>query len=298
LEKEGRAPAAVRAKALVAVGWLAHAQVDLDRAEAAAQEGLELSDEVEIGSSLAASFRILLGIAARIRGDYERAKDLVKESLKLSQEAHDKLGVAHALLELGNASDDLDEAKNFYEEAITVCREVGYAVRLADILGSLGYISLLEGDYARAVELNEESAALRREHGYKGRLEYDLDNLGWAALLQGDHGRARTSFGESLTLCKELREKMIASESLEGLACVVAAEGDARRAARLFGAAEVLRETVGHQHTPEAEALSEPYYAMARSQLDEAEWEEAWAEGREMGFEEAISYALEEVERA
>jgi predicted ATPase/class 3 adenylate cyclase len=298
LEKKGRASASVRAKALMAVAWLAHAQVDVDRAEAAAQEGLKLSDEVEIGSSLAASFRILLGIAARIRGDYERAKDLVKESLKLSQEAHDKLGIAHALLELGNASDSWYEAKEFYEEAITLCREVGYAVRLADILGSLGYISLLEGDYARAVELNEEAAALRREHGYKGRLEFDLDNLGWAALLQGDHERARTSFEDSLTLCKELGEKMIASESLEGLACVAAAEGESERAARLFGAAESLREAVGYQHDPEEDALREPYLAMVRSRLDDASWEGAWAEGRGTTFDEAISYALEEVERA
>jgi predicted ATPase/class 3 adenylate cyclase len=294
LKKEGRASASVRAKALMAVGWLAHAQVDVDRAEAAAQEGLKLSDEVEIGKSLAASLLLVLGIAARIRGDYERAKDLVKESLKLSQEAHDRLGIAHALLELGNASVGLDEAKEFYEEAITLCREVGYAVRLADILGSLGYISLLEGDYPRAVVLNEEAAALRQEHSYKGRLEFDLDNLGWAALLQGDYERARTSFGESLMLCKELGEKMIASESLEGVACISAAEGESKRAAKLFGVAEALREVVGYQHDPEEDALREPYLAMARSQLDEGAWHEAWTEGRAMALDEAISYALEE----
>ena len=40
LEKEGHASAAARTKALKAVGWLAHAQIDLDRAEVAAREGL------------------------------------------------------------------------------------------------------------------------------------------------------------------------------------------------------------------------------------------------------------------
>ena len=105
LEEEGRASAAVRAKALKAVGWLAHAQIDLDRAEAAAREGLTLSAEAELGGSLAASFQRMLGVAARSRGDYERAKALFEESLPLSREADDKLGTVNSILELGATFD-------------------------------------------------------------------------------------------------------------------------------------------------------------------------------------------------
>jgi hypothetical protein len=39
--------------------------------------------------------------------------------------------------------------------------------------------------------------------------------------------------------------------------------------------------------------LKEPYLRSARSQLDEVSWEEAWAEGRAMSFDEAVSYAME-----
>jgi hypothetical protein len=42
--------------------------------------------------------------------------------------------------------------------------------------------------------------------------------------------------------------------------------------------------------------LQEPYLSATRSQLDEAAWQEAWAEGRAMTLEEAICYALEEEE--
>jgi len=41
-------------------------------------------------------------------------------------------------------------------------------------------------------------------------------------------------------------------------------------------------------------ALQEHYLAAARSQLDEAAWQEASAEGRAMALEEASCYALEE----
>jgi hypothetical protein len=47
---------------------------------------------------------------------------------------------------------------------------------------------------------------------------------------------------------------------------------------------------------PGERALQEPYLAAARSQLDETSWQEAWAQGRAMTLEEAISYALEEEE--
>jgi DNA-binding CsgD family transcriptional regulator len=155
-------------------------------------------------------------------------------------------------------------------------------------------VLLLEGDYERGAALNEEAAALYRERGYKGGLEFVLDNLGWAALLQGDPERARTSYRESLMLCKELGDKWVASESLEGLACVAGVRGEAERAAKLFGVAEALREAVGNQLVPEEEALRAPYFAMARSQLDEASWAQAWAEGRAMSMEQAIEYVLSE----
>jgi tetratricopeptide (TPR) repeat protein len=298
LEKKGRASVAVRANALKAVGWIAHAQIDVDRAEVAAREGLELSAEAEIGDSLAASFRRVLGVAARARGDYERAKELFEEGLTLSRKADDTLGITNSLLELGIALDYLDDrerANKLYEEGILLAREYGYVSTLASLLFSQGYTLLLKGDYEQGAALNEEAAALFRERGYKGHLEFVLDNLGWAALLQGKHEQARTSLEESLTLCKELGDKLVASESLEGMACVAAAKEEAERAARLFGAAEALRADLGsHHHTPEEEALGEPYLAMARTRLGETSWQVAFAEGRAMTMDDAISYALEE----
>jgi DNA-binding NarL/FixJ family response regulator len=56
--------------------------------------------------------------------------------------------------------------------------------------------------------------------------------------------------------------------------------------------AEALREAVGYQHTPEERALREPYLRAARSQLDEASWEEAFAEGQTMSMEAAIEYVV------
>ncbi len=60
----GQTRAATRARALDALGWLAHDQGDVDRTEAAAEEGLELSTKAQIEGSCVASFRNMLGEAA------------------------------------------------------------------------------------------------------------------------------------------------------------------------------------------------------------------------------------------
>jgi non-specific serine/threonine protein kinase len=189
---------------------------------------------------------------------------------------------------------DRKRDKQLHEEAMAMCRELGYSPTLATSLFSMGYGLLMDGEYERGEALIEEAATLYRERGYKGGLQFVVDNLGWAALLQGEHERARISYRESLTLCKELGDKMIASASLDGLACICAAEGEPEQAARLFGAAEALFEAVGGQHEPGEAALREPYLAMTRSQLDDVAWQAAWEEGRAMSMEQAIGYALSE----
>jgi DNA-binding CsgD family transcriptional regulator len=299
LAKEGRASGAVRAKALHAVARMAHAQNDTHRSEAAAREGIELSTEIEVEGSLVASFRRMLGYAARLRGDYERGRQLAEESLALSREANDIVRMADALLELGANVEllgDRERGKELFEEGIALCREIGYKWRLGDHLTTLGYFLLLDGEYERGVALNEEAAALYREGGYKGKLPYAVDNLGWAALLRGDRERARSAYQESLTLCKELGDGLIAAESLEGMACVFAAEGASEQGTKLFGAAKTLREAEGNQHMPEEDALREPYLRAARFGLNEGSWEEAFAEGQTMSMDAAIEYALSEVE--
>jgi hypothetical protein len=37
----------------------------------------------------------------------------------------------------------------------------------------------------------------------------------------------------------------------------------------------------------------EPHLSLARAQLEDQAWAAAWSEGREMGFEQVVAYALE-----
>ena len=295
LSEEGPTSAEARAKALDGVGWLASEQRDMDRVEAAAEEGLKLCDEAGIRGVILADFKNLLGEAAWQRGDHERAAELFEESLGFHREAKNSRGIAWSACSLANVSSDRGDyqrAKELYEEAIALSREIGGALPLGDLLIALGYEYLLEGDHERATALNEEAVELYRKRGSKGGLRYALDTLGWAALLREDHERARTLLEENLVLCKEIGDKYTGSASVEGLACSAASREEAQRAARLFGAAQTLREAVGYHQKPRERALVEPYLDAARSRLSEAEWETAFAEGQARSYEEVVEYAL------
>ncbi|HJQ30424.1 MAG TPA: tetratricopeptide repeat protein [Rubrobacter sp.] len=296
LNTEGPVSAEARAKVLEGVGWLAIQQGDLDRAEATAEEGLELCAEAGLGEVIAADFKDVLGYAARHRGDYERAAELLEQSLELHREAKDKRGVAWSLGNLANLSSELgnyERAKELYEEGLALSRDLGGAELLGAHLISLGYEYLLEGDPERATVLNEEAAELYQKRGRRSQLQAALANLGWSALIRGDHYRSEELFVESLVLCRELGDKLIGSESIEGLACAAEIRGEDRRAARLFGASQALHEATGYQQAPRDRSLREPYLESARSRVDERAWAEEREVGRSMTFESAISYALE-----
>src|SRR5215212_5956930 len=131
LVKDWGVAAEARARALEGVGWLASGQGNLDRAQAAAEEGLKLSTEAGLGDVVVADFQNVLGEAVvRQRGDYEWAAELLEESSALHREAGDARGVAWSLGNLANVSSDrgnFEQAKELYEEGLALSRELGGA---------------------------------------------------------------------------------------------------------------------------------------------------------------------------
>ena len=304
LAKSSPAPRAARAKAMFRVSWLASQQGDLDRAIEAGEDGLELEGverfRTASGDSTASNLRRALAMAVGNRGELDRAKELLEESLALSREAGSIRGAAHSLWALGVTymmGGELDRATELLEEALTLWRASGDPAIIAGILTHLGHTLLLQGDIERATAVSEEAASMLRERTNRNYyLAEVLENLGWAALLQGSSEQAKALFAESLGLRRELGDKLTAPNTLEALASAAAAQGEAERTARLYGALEKLSEVMGIPQDAGEDALTGPYLAAARSQLDEAAWQEAWAQGRAMTLEEAISYALREEE--
>jgi tetratricopeptide (TPR) repeat protein len=295
---EGRVSPEVRAMALAGAGALAEIQRDLDRAQEACEEGLELlAHEGREASEAKLNLLVCLGWVALDREEHGQASELFEESLALSREMSDTWWLANSLLGLATLSHnrgDSERATELYEQSMDLFREQGDKHNLATCLINLSMLVYSQGNLGRAALLTEESVALLRELGAGGNLALDLCNLGWMALLQDDLGRAADLYTESLSLSWETGLNWIIQGALEGFACMAGAKGEAERAAQLWGAAQALHETEGFPRDADFLAEADARISAVRLGMGEQAWEEAWRKGRATTLEEAVSYALEE----
>ena len=69
----------------------------------------------------------------------------------------------------------------------------------------------------------------------------------------------------------------------------------AHRAVRLFGVAAARREQIGFPVDPVDRPDYDRDVAAAHAQLFPGEWDAGWPEGKAMTLEQALAYALEEI---
>ena len=278
-------------------GWLVEGRVALERAlKAGAESELVVAKAVHVSGALAWA-----------QGDRDTARFRLGEAVvrfkKLDDDAWPSSEIADAwlcsalsaysleLLNHGEAGEALEAAT----ESVAVGRRYRENSGLARALTILGIVRLTAGDYEGAKPPLEESAALCRRLGDNWLLSVPLGNLAVMALGAGDYKRAQSLAEEGVRALRSLDDRWFLANSLAYLAIALAARGRAHRSAKLFGASEALREVVGQEEVY-------AHYRLAYDQglegvqkaLGEKEFTAAWAEGREMGAEEAISYALEE----
>jgi predicted ATPase/DNA-binding CsgD family transcriptional regulator len=240
------------------------------------------------------------GWLAAYQDEYGTAKAHIEEGLALYRELGDKEGIATSLVILGSVAvmgqrDDILVA-DLVDEVILLRAELKDRRTLAQLLVLEGRVALARGDLERSVALWEETLALYREARDALGIVMCLTNIGLLRLAQSDHERAATLLREGLCLARELDHKTFIQYCIIGLASVAASQSHPARAARLWRAAEGMSETYGARfsHAGRAAIDYEGRLAMARSQLGEAVWIAAWAEGRAMDSEQAVDYALEQ----
>ena len=296
LTKNRGASTEARAKALWGLGNLTSEQGDQERGETSLRDALDLyrgvGDKKGVADSLCS-----LGLTRMFRGDHEQAKALLEEGLAAARESGDQWSISYALnLRAASASDqgDIEEANALWEEALASARKLGNTYRVIAVLSNMGYAQSVLGDHERAESLAAEVLILSREVKDTPSEATSLLDLGIAKMQGGEHERARALLEESLVLNRELGVNRNVAECLEVLAEVAGGREKNRRATRLWGAAQAWREATDNPWLPFERTLHEPYLAAARSRMDEADWAEAWEEGRTMSLEDAITYALED----
>ena len=238
-----------------------------------------------------------VGQLALERGDYERTEALAREELALAEGIGDESGMGNALTHLGMVAEtrgDLRNAASFLEEGITHCRKAGDIGAIERALGSLGHVFRAHGDYARATQTFEEALEEARSVNLTWVVATVLTSLGHLAREQGDYHRAISCYQESLALHRDFGTTGYIAWSFEGMAMAVGALGQHERAAQLCAAADRIREQEHAPRPPAEQQLYDQTVAAAQAALGDEHIEQAWAAGRMLSLDDAISYALAE----
>jgi len=235
------------------------------------------------------------GILARVQGDCAAAQRLHQESLAVARELNEPHWITGPLANLATIAMEqarYEDAEALLQEAATIERASDNRLGLTSTLNNLGVLLRVRGDYPAACSLVEEALAMVRDIGERWGEATLLRSLGLIECMQGNLKAAEQHTTEGLAICRELGDQTGAAEAMEGLAQVAAARDMPRRAARTWGAAERLREKLGYP----VPSLEQPAYqravVVARAAIGDAAFDQAWHEGRELRFEDAMKYAL------
>ena len=237
-------------------------------------------------------------IMAYIQGDQEAVERYSPEALELSRHVGDTLCAAYAWCGLGLAAmdrGDFERATACFEEALPLFSRSGEDGMVPVARVWLGTVARIQNDYDWAVPLFEEALVQARQRGDRLGTYSALYNLAQVALARGDYDSATRMLEEGVALSEQLGDRANLAHFLEGLAVVAGSRGEAERSARLFGAAEGLLEVVGasvYNYYQPDRSLHERTTSAARSRLGQRAFEEAWAEGKAMYFDEVAEYAL------
>ncbi len=243
------------------------------------------------------------GAMAMAQGEHSVAEACYTESCALFEAAGDVYGGAHPRLGLGllaMSRRDAQRAEAYLRESAKAASEAGDNFWEALSLSALGMVSLGQGDYGEARTSLAEGLALSKRAGDRFSRYIALYNRSVLAQAQGDYDRATALFEEGLAFSQEVGDYANVAYCLEGLAAVAVARGEAYRGALLLGAAQRLRDGLGaavYTYRPDL-SLRERTMDAVRVRLGGPKFEEAWAQGEAMSFEQAIDYALSEADSA
>lgn len=294
-------PTLIRAKELRAASDHAYAQREYAQAQQQLEQALALYRE--LGDKPAVAVLLSkLGWALAEQANYPVVDSLFEEHLAIQQELGDQAGVVRACNFLGVMSlrqGKYQRAEQYYEQGLALCREHGFNRGAGSFLNTLGYTVGKLGDYPRAAALLEEGLAVCQQYDNTEGSAECLGNLAHIVLEQGDTARALDLCQQSIKLFQQVEDAEVEiAEDLDELAEIVRRQGDARRAAHFLGAAEVVRENAHEAIPPSKRAVYDRTVSATRADLDEATFAAAWAEGREMSLEQAITYALNRADQA
>jgi class 3 adenylate cyclase/tetratricopeptide (TPR) repeat protein len=216
-----------------------------------------------------------------------------ERSLALYRKTGSKWGIALCLIylgELARAQADYARAKQYYEEALTIGREVGPRAGI-DCLFNLGEVAAAQNDPAAATRYHREALVMARDIGWRRHAALCLVGLGHDAAATGDLEGARRYLGQALSEAVAIGALTTTLYMVVGFARVKAQAGYPVRAAEWLGL--VLRHPEATANA-DVKQRAESLLADLRAALPAVELEAALARGAKLDLDAVVEEMLAE----
>jgi non-specific serine/threonine protein kinase len=283
-------PSADRARALDWLGALELLNGHVERACSLLDESVAQARSVGDRRVLARAALPHLSRALRSLGDVERAWTLIEETVAICRDEGLTSSLAWSLVfaaeHLENAG-HLERVEQLLLESVSAGRQSGAITSVLASTGALVRLYLGRGDLARARRTVDEALVLAGQLGMHLPMVSLLITHGDVASAEHDWESAYDSYRQALSAASLVGARGTAALALRHYAAMCIARGYPVPAARILGATSSIGQSpLMIQPIPLAD---DDITAAARRTLGEDAFAFAWAEGRAMTLDQAVT---------
>jgi predicted ATPase/DNA-binding XRE family transcriptional regulator len=278
---------------------------------------------------------MLMGAVLQFQEGMEEKVQVQKQALDLAISIGDTWRRARVLAALGWDQRDPEQAREYWEEAIILFRQLGDWRSLVHTLGILSFTLLSNGDVESAKKFQDEALEANQHTNDKWGMEFVLTGKSHIALMQGNYEQARAFLQKNLDFLKEvgnrmgylwgyarlgyvaLREGNVAEAhhilievigsfhkdknknglafSLEKMASLYVVLDKPEDAARLIGWSDRTRKALGEPRPRREQIDLDRDIASISAKTGNGTFEKYHKEGMAMTIEEAVALAVKEI---
>jgi predicted ATPase len=236
-----------------------------------------------------------LGVSMLQQNEVDNSFATFERSLQMARRLGHREFETRALNDLAIANrqcGNYSEAMLLMSENLALAREIDDPTRVATALSNLVVLHIDVGEHAEAVRIAQESIAANERNGDAWGVAIDRLNYTAAILKSEGPEAAFDRYVEWAEHIASFGDNELTIDLAELGASIHAGLGQPEVAARLLGSAESQRDRSALRRSGAEQTLIDEWIVPARSAIDPAAWDDAYAAGRELSPTAAIELAI------
>ncbi|CAH3182452.1 unnamed protein product [Porites evermanni] len=184
------------------------------------------------------------------RSKFEEAKQFYEKALSIMIEAGNNRGVGACYGNLGTVFKSVGQytkAEEYLQKALMIKKEIGDKQGEASAYGNLGTVFQSVGQYTKAEEYLQKALVINKEIGDKKGEAADYGNLGTVFQSVGQYTKAEEYLQNALVIRKEIGDKEGEASTYGNLGTVFQSVGQHTKAEEYLQKALVISKEIGHK---------------------------------------------------